>query len=175
MFERDKINEEIKAFDIDLSTNKQENNNNGTEGNKKLLLIVVLALVIVGVSILVYYKFIVSSNNSTNDPNDLSVVFIPMEEITVNLRQGVENNTSWLKIRVTLEVHGKSNGELVKNMLPKIVDIFQTYLKELRKSDLDGSFGIYKIKDEMMLRINTILYPAKIEGILFQDFMMQEL
>ncbi len=175
MFERGKSSEEIKSFDIDLSTNSQANNNNVKEGGKgKLTLTVAGIIAIFVVGALLYYRF--SDNSShTDDLNDKSVVFIPVDEITVNLRQGVENNTSWLKIRVTLEVHGKGNGEVVKNMLPKIVDIFQTYLKELRKSDLDGSFGIYKIKDEMMLRINTVLYPAKIEGILFQDFMMQVL
>ena len=171
MFEREKNSEEIKAFDIDLSTNNKTGQDNGEKkpGKKKLSLIIGSVIALIAFAGIFYERL----NNNT--VTESSTIFIPMDEITVNLRQGVENTPSWLKIKVTLEVHGKSNEEVVKNMLPKIVDIFQTYLKELRKSDLDGSFGIYKIKDEMMLRINTILYPAKIEGILFQDFMMQVL
>lgn len=171
MFEREKNSEEIKAFDIDLSTNNKAGQDNGEKKpGKKLSFIIGSVIVLTALFGIFYEKF----NGETN-VRESSTIFIPMDEITVNLRQGVENTPSWLKIKVTLEVHGKGNEEVVKNMLPKIVDIFQTYLKELRKSDLDGSFGIYKIKDEMMLRINTILYPAKIEEILFQDFMMQVL
>jgi len=93
----------------------------------------------------------------------------------VNLRNGVENNAAWIRVKVTIEVHGKNNYNAVSQMTPKIIDVFQTYLKELRKNDLDGSFGIYKIKDEMTLRINTILNPAKIDSILFQELIIQTL
>ena len=100
-------------------------------------------------------------------------MFVPIDEITINLRHGIENTPAWLRVKITLEVHGQQNYDIVMQMSPKILDMFQTYLKELRKSDLDGSFGIYKMKDEMAMRINTIIHPAKIENILFQEFLIQ--
>ena len=179
MFERDKSNNEIKSFDIDLSTNSTNDTDkeNGSKvKSKKSLLIGVAVIALLSGGGLLYSKLSEqSSDNASQGASETKTMFIPMDEITVNLRQGVENNAAWLKIKVTLEVTGKTNYDMVTQMTPKIMDIFQTYLKELRKTDLDGSFGIYKIKDEMLLRINTILYPGKIEAILFQDFMMQVL
>ena len=101
------------------------------------------------------------------------IMFVPLDEITVNLKHGVSQNMTWLRIKVTLEVQGKNNYDVVSQLTPKIVDIVQTYLKELRQSDLEGSFGIYKIKDEMMMRINTVLHPVRIEAILFQEMIIQ--
>ncbi len=176
MFERDKSNNEIKSFDIDLSTNsKRETNDNiaSKPKNKQTLIIGATIVALLGGGGLIYSKFYSDTANPIQNVDDKKTIFVPMNEITVNLKQGIENNTSWLKVHVTLEVIGKTNYETVTKMMPKIMDVFQTYLKELRKNDLDGSFGIYKIKDEMLLRINAILYPAKIEDILFQDFMMQ--
>lgn len=176
MFERDKSNNEIKSFDIDQSTNatkEADGNVTNKPKSKKTLIIGIAIVALIGGGGLVYSKFYSNHGNSTQSVDDKTTLFVPMDEITVNLKQGVENNTAWLKVRVTLEVLGKANNDTVTKMMPKITDIFQTYLKELRKNDLDGSFGIYKIKDEMLLRINAILYPAKIEAILFQDFMMQ--
>lgn len=177
MFERDKRNDEIKSFDIDVSIVNKEDVDNGrahSKSKKPLLIGVAIVALLSGLGV-VYLKLRSTSTSEIHNISDTKTVFIPMEDITVNLRQGVENNAAWLKIKVTLEVNGQVNYDKVTQMMPKIIDIFQTYLKELRKNDLDGSFGIYKIKDEMIMRINNILYPAKIEGILFQDFMIQVL
>lgn len=176
MFERDKPNDEIKSFDIDaINTTKIESNRKYIIGKNKKILLAAIAMIglLSGVGIL-YYN-VNTNSNKPNILNDRKTMFVPMDDITVNLRKGVENNSTWLKIKVTLEVSDQNNYDLVILMMPKIVDIFQIYLKELRKNDLDGSFGIYKIKDEMMMRINSILYPGKIEGILFQDFIIQVL
>jgi flagellar FliL protein len=173
MFERDKSGNEIKFFDIDLSTaNKQDTSN--SHRKKSLFIGMAVVALLSGVGAM-YWKFRTTISENAKSINNTQSMFIPMDVITVNLRQGVENNAAWLKVKVTLEVSGKSNHDIVMQMMPKLIDIFQTYLKELRKNDLDGSFGIYKIKDEMTMRINSILYPAKIEAILFQDFMIQVL
>ena len=176
MFKRDKSNDEIKSFDIDLSTNSKKDTSDNIitqPSNKRTLAIGAAIVVLLGAGGLIANKLYSDSASPIQAIDDKATLFVPIDEITVNLRQGVENNTSWLKVRVTLEVIGKTNYDVVTKMMPKIMDIFQAYLKDLRKNDLDGSFGIYKIKDEMLLRINSILYPAKIEAILFQDFIMQ--
>jgi flagellar FliL protein len=177
MFERDKSNNEIKSFDIDLSTeNKKAASNSQDQPKSKKPLFIGIALVaLLSGAGAMYFKSKITSSDNATSINNTQTMFIPMNGITVSLRQGMENNAALLKVTVTLEVNGKNNYDIVTQMMPKIMDIFQTYLKELRKNDLDGSFGIYKIKDEMMMRINSILYPAKIEAILFQDFMIQVL
>jgi flagellar FliL protein len=53
------------------------------------------------------------------------------------------------------------------------VDAFQVYLRELRKSDLEGSAGIYRLKEELQRRVNVAIYPAQVESILFKEILVQ--
>lgn len=179
MFEKKQDADLIKSFDI--------NSNDSTispddkipiiekKSNKKFILITLVCAFLLFVGSMVYKVMFSPYLSNTEGYSDHTVMFLTVDDITVNLRQGIDHDNAWLKVKISLEIHGKNNYDIALKMMPKIVDIFQTYLKELRKSDLDGSFGIYKIKDEMLLRINAILYPVKIEAILFQDFIMQVL
>lgn len=179
MFEREKNIDDLKSFDIQTDTQNNDSNNdnelsdNEGKGGKIFKLLLLAMILLIGFGI---YHFIYNSQTSvqTKETQD-SMMFVPLDEITINLRNGSENNASWLRVKITLEVNGQANHDAVSKMTPKIIDVLQTYLKELRKNDLDGSFGLYKIKDEMLLRINTILYPNKIEAILFQEIIIQTL
>jgi flagellar FliL protein len=175
MFDREKNQNEFKPFDVELNTGVENNTSveQGDQKKKRVAIASVLAVLVLSGAGIFISNLDQGKEVQTTIISDKKAMFVPLEEITVNLRNGLENNPAWLRIKVSLEVNGKSNYDMVSQMTPKIVDVFQTYLKELRKSDLDGSFGIYKIKDEMMLRINTIIYPARIEAILFQEFIMQ--
>jgi flagellar FliL protein len=175
MFDREKNQNEFKPFDVELNTGVENNTpeEQGDQKKKKIAIISAVAVLVLSGAGVFIKNLDHEKELKMEAVADQKVMFIPLEEMTVNLRNGVENNAAWLRIKVSLEVHGKNNYDTVSQMTPKIVDVFQTYLKELRKTDLDGSFGIYKMKDEMMLRINTIIYPARIEAILFQEFIMQ--
>lgn len=80
---------------------------------------------------------------------------------------------SFMKLKVAFQIKGTDNLEAVKKWQPKIMDVFQTYLRELRPSDLQGSLGLYRLREELTIRINTIIYPAKIEYLIFKDIMIQ--
>ena len=58
-------------------------------------------------------------------------------------------------------------------MLPRIVDSFQVYLRELRTEDLQGAAGMYRLREELMMRVNRVAAPAKINDVLFQDVLVQ--
>jgi flagellar protein FliL len=58
-------------------------------------------------------------------------------------------------------------------LLPKVVDAFQVYLRELRKSDLEGSAGIYRLKEELRRRVNVAIYPLEVQSILFKEILVQ--
>jgi flagellar FliL protein len=168
------LDKEGKNFDVKFTASLEEDQEPPKPkkfNTKVILAIIVLLLLIVGGWF--FYKNIIQEDEIAEKSLMGQTFFLDLEPITVNLRAGSENNLAWLRIKVTLEVKGQNNYDLLKKMTPKVMDIFQTYLKELKKSDLDGSFGIYKIKDEMMMRINVILAPAQIENILFQEFILQ--
>jgi flagellar FliL protein len=57
--------------------------------------------------------------------------------------------------------------------MPRVLDTFQTYLRELRPSDLDGSAGLYRLKEELTRRINAAISPGHINAVLFKEMVIQ--
>ncbi|MBO6508505.1 MAG: flagellar basal body-associated FliL family protein [Roseibium sp.] len=99
------------------------------------------------------------------------VVFYDLPEMTVNL--ATEGRTTYLKVRIALEVENRAMIEQIQPFLPRILDAFQIYLRELRPADLEGSAGLFRLKEELLRRINLSVYPAKVEGVLFKEILVQ--
>jgi flagellar FliL protein len=99
-------------------------------------------------------------------------IYYDMEEFVVNLNVG-SKRPSFLKLTVSLELGGESQIPRVEDKMPRIRDSFQTYLRELRQDDLQGSAGLYRLREELLLRINKIVYPAKVNDILFKEILVQ--
>jgi flagellar FliL protein len=96
-----------------------------------------------------------------------------LPSMTVNLNDDGAQGDQFLKLTVALEV---ANEGVMKNIQPrmaKVVDAFQVYLRELRKSDLEGSAGIYRLKEELRRRINVAIFPDQVDGILFKEILVQ--
>jgi flagellar FliL protein len=53
------------------------------------------------------------------------------------------------------------------------MDAFQTYLRELRASDLEGSAGLYRLKEELTRRVNAAIAPHRIVAVLFKEIVVQ--
>lgn len=100
------------------------------------------------------------------------LVYYNLEEFLVNLKK-VRGRPSFLKIAVTLEIVGEENLAKVKEKMPLIRDSFQVYLRELRSDDLQGSSGIFRLKEELILRINKVMYPVRISDIHIRDMLVQ--
>ena len=116
------------------------------------------------------------SEEKNTEPNADGVieqaVFYDMEEFVVNLNVG-NKRPSFLKITVSLELSGESQVPRIEERMPKIRDSFQIYLRELRQEDLRGSAGLYRLREELLLRINKVVYPAKVNDILFKEILVQ--
>ena len=46
-------------------------------------------------------------------------------------------------------------------------------MRELRVNDLEGSAGLYRLREELLRRVNVAVYPAKIDAVLFKDIVVQ--
>ena len=93
--------------------------------------------------------------------------------MTVNLNDDGAPGDQFLKLTVALEVANEGVMKDIQPRMAKIIDAFQVYLRELRKSDLEGSEGIYRLKEELRRRINVAIFPAQIESILFKELLVQ--
>ena len=61
----------------------------------------------------------------------------------------------------------------VQAVIPRVIDNFQTYLRELRVDDLNGSAGLYRLREELLTRVNVAVQPAKVNAILFKEMLIQ--
>jgi len=99
--------------------------------------------------------------------------FFDMPEIVVNLSGRDGQRTQYLKLKVSLELMDQSAESAVEPMMPRIVDMFQIYLRELRPADLEGSAGMFRLKEELIRRVNLEITPAEISDVLFKKIIIQ--
>lgn len=98
--------------------------------------------------------------------------FFDLGEIVVNLSADGRRQTI-LQLVVQLEVEKQDDKPALEAVKPRIIDNFQTYLRELRLDDLRGSAGLYRLREELLFRVNEAVYPVKVRDVLFQRMLMQ--
>jgi flagellar FliL protein len=99
--------------------------------------------------------------------------FVDMPEVLVNLANGGTDRTQYLKVKVVLELPDQALMAQIQPVMPRLMDAFQTYLRELRPTDLDGSAGLYRLKEELTRRVNTAIAPNRINAVLFKEIVVQ--
>lgn len=99
-------------------------------------------------------------------------VFFDLPELTVNLAATAER-PQYLRAKVALEVSDDKVIEVIKKSLPRVLDAFQVHMRELRAVDLEGSAGLYRLREELTRRINHSIQPAKVRAVLFKELVVQ--
>ena len=79
----------------------------------------------------------------------------------------------YLKLKVALEVKDEKIVGDVQPLMPRVQDIFQVFVRELRVSDLEGSGGIYRLREELLRRVNLAVSPSRIDAVLFREVVVQ--
>jgi flagellar FliL protein len=100
-------------------------------------------------------------------------VFVDLPEVLVNLSNTGSDRTQYLKVKIVLELPDQLLMQQIQPVMPRIMDTFQTYLRELRPTDLDGSAGLYRLKEELTRRVNTAIAPSKVNAVLFKEIVVQ--
>ena len=98
--------------------------------------------------------------------------YYDLPEMVVNL-SSIDKRAQYLKIKIALEAKDKTALSALDPVMPRILDMFQIYLRELRSSDLEGSAGVFRLKEELLRRVNLAIYPSKIDRILFKEIIIQ--
>lgn len=99
-------------------------------------------------------------------------VYYDLPEMVVNLSSG-EKRVQYLKLKVSLEASNQVALDALNPVMPRVLDTFQLYLRELRSSDLEGSAGIFRLKEELLRRINLEIHPNQIDRVLFKEIIVQ--
>jgi flagellar FliL protein len=100
-------------------------------------------------------------------------VFIEVPEVLVNLASLPGERVQYLKVKIAIEVKDQPLVAQVNQAMPRVLDIFQTYLRELRSSDLSGSVGLFRLKEELTRRVNAAIQPSQVNAVLFREIVVQ--
>jgi flagellar FliL protein len=100
-------------------------------------------------------------------------VFLDVPDILVNLASNPGERIQYLKVKAVLELKEAPLVEKVKPAMPRVTDLFQTYLRELRPSDINGSAGLFRLKEELTKRVNNAVAPHQVSAVLFKEIVVQ--
>jgi flagellar FliL protein len=99
------------------------------------------------------------------------VVFYTMPDVVVNM-QTADGRPTFLKLKLTLELPDHGAAETLEPNMPRLQDMFQTFLRELRPEDLSGSQGSYQLRMEILRRVNLVIAPSKANAVLIEEMLI---
>jgi flagellar FliL protein len=100
------------------------------------------------------------------------VAYYDMPDIVVNI-QSADGSPAYLKLAVALELDSADEKPGIQTLMPRVVDQFQGYLRELRVDDLHGSAGVERLKEELLRRINVAAAPFPVRDVLLKEMIVQ--
>lgn len=100
-------------------------------------------------------------------------VFLDVPEVLVNLANVPGERVQYLKVKVVLEVKDQPLVAQIQPTMPRVMDLFQTYMRELRPGDLNGSVGLFRLKEELTRRVNAAISPNQVNAVLFKEIIIQ--
>jgi len=118
-------------------------------------------------------RFIGHKTESAEAPPATPPVFFELPDFLVNLNSAGGKKANFLKLSVSLQLEKPDDAPRVQAMMPRIIDNFQIYLRDLRIEDLRGSEGIYRLREELLARVNAAVAPVKVSEVLFREMLVQ--
>lgn len=166
-----------EEFDDELETKS---------GSKKIIIIIGLVLVLLGGGATAAYMSGMLNDVLGIDETDgesgtaeappppppVPTVFHPLPTMLANLA-GERGQPRFLKFTVSLELMDRDAIPRLRELEPRIIDVLQTHVRELRIDDLRDSRGIPILRAELLARINSAIHPAEISGVLLNELLIQ--
>ncbi len=103
---------------------------------------------------------------------DAAPIFVDMPEVIANLDAG-PRRASYVKMTPKLQITRAADRAVILSNMPRLQDLFTTYLREMRPEELRGSTGTYRLREELITRANIAASPAKIVDVLFTEMIVQ--
>ena len=177
--------DEIDDGEVDGEEGEEGEGGSSSGGGKKKLIIIIAAVVLLlaGGGAAAYFMGLFDSSEegsqAASEPSDDSkqaasdlAFFHDLPDITVNLNSKGRKK-SVMKLKISLEVSSPDEIPKLQALMPRVIDNFQVYLRELRLDDLKGSAGMYRLREELLMRVNAAITPAKVKAVLFKEMLVQ--
>lgn len=151
----------------------------GKKSKLKLLIIIGAAALLVALAAgagIYFFLLQGAADDTAADPAaiaaEMPAYVYQLDPITVNL-SSTDPDPQFLKLTVALELADKEVADAIAPRMARVMDAFQVYLRELRPTDLNGSAGVYRLKEELRRRVNLAIYPVEVQNILFTEILVQ--
>lgn len=154
--------------------------------NKKKILVFLLPVLIVIGSIVSFYSVLnkkfsapevlpynVVQQTGTADGAGKFLIFYDLPEISTQIKD-VNGEKNFVKIKINIELSSVEDAKKVEELMPKITDAIISYTKELNAEEVNGSSGLYWLKEELLYRINLIVSPVNVSNLNFKNFEIQK-
>jgi flagellar protein FliL len=148
------------------------------DGKRRLILIAV-PLVVVGIVAGLWFTGVLPrllgmghADAAAEAAKPQAPIYVDLPEMVANLNSN-PHRPSYVKLQARLELTKQADVEQVKAAMPRLLDLFQTYLREMRPEELRGSAGTYRLREELIARANLAVAPARISDVLFSQMLVQ--
>ena len=148
----------------------------GAPKNKLKLIIIAIAVLAIlggGAATWFFFRHGDDEHHAEAAPPPKPPAFVDVPDMMVNLAGAPGERVQYLRLKIVLELKEEKLIEAIKPTMPRVTDIFQTYVRELRPSDLNGSAGIFRLKEELTKRVNAAVAPVQVSAVLFKEVVVQ--
>lgn len=147
-------------------------------GKKKLIMFGAIGAVVLaaagGGGYMFFGKKSPDAEAQAQAPVKKPVAFVDIPEMIVNLSpEPNQERPRLLKFKVALEIGDPKTVPTIQPLLPRVEDAFQVFVRELRASDLEGSAGVHRLREELLRRVNIAVHPTKVDAVLFKEIVVQ--
>ncbi|MES1156893.1 MAG: flagellar basal body-associated FliL family protein [Alphaproteobacteria bacterium] len=110
--------------------------------------------------------------NGTTITQGEGVIFVTLPEMLVNIT-GADGRPAFLKLKLTLEAPDDQTVQALTPAIPRVNDEFNGFLREMRTDDLSGSAGAYRLRLELLRRVNLVIAPSQVNAVLIEEMLVQ--
>jgi flagellar FliL protein len=148
-------------------------------GGRRKLILLAVPVALLGVSAGLWFSGILPrllgmqhAEMPTEQATPAKPIYVDLPELIANLNSNPQR-PSYVKLTARLEVQKQEDVERVKAAMPRLQDLFLTYMREMRPQELRGSAGTYRLREELIARANLAAAPARITDVLFTQMLVQ--
>ena len=98
--------------------------------------------------------------------------FVTLPDLIVNIATA-DSRPAYLKLRLTLQTKDMETAATIEPLLPRILDQYTGFLRELRMEDIAGSAGYSRLQLELLKRVNLAIAPAQVDAVLIEEMLVQ--
>jgi flagellar FliL protein len=150
------------------------------KGGKKKLIIIAVPVVLLLLGAGLWFSGVLphmlgmdkKQEHADEPPKPVPPTYVDLPEMVANLNSN-PHRPSYVKVSARVEVPKPEDVEKVRAAMPRLQDMMQTYLREMRPEELRGSAGTYRLREELIARANAAVAPARISDVLFTQMLIQ--